>query len=109
MLRNREVSRWKLNQPQRILSTEFLTCDAVQEINSGLFTKATHRGNSKSICWTTVIEILALFLCHVRQADSAQAKTAFSHIYDLKYILAFNVDPQLSSKSNMVLKQRNKR
>ena len=48
-----------------------------------LFTKATHHGKSKSICWTTVIEILALFLRHVRQAVSTQATTAFSHIYSL--------------------------
>jgi hypothetical protein len=51
--------------------------------NFWLFTKATHHGNFKSICWTTVIEILALFLCHVRQAVSSQAETAFSHIYSL--------------------------
>ena len=97
-LRYLEVSSWKLvwtdvEVPRGIqLETQSVSEDFKHRIldmwcwtrkKFWLFTKATHHGNSSSICWTTVIDILALFLRHVRQAVWTQAKTAFSHIYSL--------------------------
>jgi len=98
MLRYREISSWKLvwtnvEVPRDIqLETQSASENFKHRVldiwcwtrkKFWLFTKATHHGNSWSICWTAVIDILAFFLRHVRQAVSTQDKTAFSHIYSL--------------------------